>query len=107
MSMQRYEEPAIGHWYDSKDFPECFRVVAYDRQALVEIQYYDGEVEEIDYDTWQTLHPAEIAEPEDASSGYEMQHEDIMEMLNEIERQSDESLEDHLRHIDEDDSKWG
>lgn len=105
MSTPRYEEPSIGTWYDSKDFPECFRVVAYDRQNNVEIQYYDGEIEEIEFETWEALHPHEIAEPEDAMAPYEMEREDMLELLNQIE--SEENLEDHIRHIEEDESHWG
>lgn len=105
MNQQHFTQPDVGNWYDSKDFPECFRVVAFDdKQHTIEIQYFDGEVEELDYDTWAALHPHEIAEPEDASSAYEMDREDILDLLNEIDNQ--ESLEDHLRHIDLDDSRW-
>jgi hypothetical protein len=99
------EEPLIGSWYDSKDFPECFRVVAYDNpHDAVEIQYFDGEIEEIDYETWQQLNPYEIPEPEDASAPFEMEREDILDMLNEIE--NDEDLASHLRHIDDEESSW-
>lgn len=102
---QRHEEPLIGTWYDSKDFPECFRVVACDnKHEAVEIQYFDGEIEEIDYDTWQALSPHEIPEPEDATAAYEMEREDILELLNELEREED--LETHLRHLDDEESDW-
>lgn len=109
--MQRFngaskEEPAIGSWYDSKDFPECFKVVAYEGHDSVEIQYYDGEIEEIDYETWLTLHPHEVAAPENASSGYEMDHEDMLDLLDEISSQNDQTLDDHLLHIDQDESRW-
>jgi len=108
--MKQQEEfvtkPSIGHWYDSEDASECFKVVAYDKSDYVGIQYFDGEIEALDLDTWSTLHPHEIPEPEDASAAFEIPHEDIMEMLNEIEHYDDEALEDHLRHIDDEESYW-
>lgn len=104
--MQRQHiEPTVGVWYDSKDFPECFRVVACDNQHdTVEIQYFDGDIEEVDHETWDALNPHEIAEPEDATAPYEMEREDILDLLNEIENSED--LETHLRHLDGDDSAW-
>lgn len=104
MATQHHEEPIVGGWYDSKDFPECFRVVDYDKHNSVEIQYFDGEIEEIDYETWVALHPLEIPEPEDAMAPYEMEREDILELLNGIE--NDEHLDDHLRYLEEDESDW-
>ena len=95
-------EPTVGNWYDSKDFYECFKVVDVDeKSSSVEIQYFDGDIEEIDYEVWLASHPHEISEPEDASAPYELEHEDMLNLLNEIENQED--LEDHLRHIDLDD----
>jgi len=92
-------EPAIGNWYDSKDFYECFKVIDCDEgKNSVEIQYFDGDIEQIDYETWIASHPHEIAEPEDASAPYEMEHEDVLNLLNDIENSED--LETHLRHLD-------
>lgn len=95
-------EPYVGGWYDSKDFYECFKVVDCDEtKNSVEIQYFDGDIEELDYETWFASHPHEIPQPEDASAPYELEHEDVLNLLNEIENQ--ENLDDHLRHLDLDD----
>jgi len=99
--------PEVGNWYDSKDFPECFKVVAYDdKQDLIEIQYFDGEIAEVDHDSWTASHPHEIPEPEDASAPFELDHDEILELINEIELSNDKTLSDHLRHIDDEDSNW-
>ena len=107
MNQQSHGTPEVGSWYDSKEFPECFKVVALDEpQSLIEIQYLDGEVAEVDMDAWETAHPHEIPAPEDASAPYELDHEDMLELLNEVDIKRDRTLSDHLRHIDEEDSDW-
>ncbi len=101
----QHVEPIIDNWYDSKDFPECFKVVGFDdQQDFVQIQYFDGEIEELEYDNWQALHPHEIPEPEDATAAYEMEREDILELNNEIEL--DDDLEVHIRFIEEQENDW-
>jgi hypothetical protein len=107
MNQQPHTAPEVGYWYDSNEFPECFKVVALDdKQALIEIQYFDGEVAELDFDAWQASHPHEIPEPEDASAPYELDHEEMMDLLNEVDIGSDRTLNDHLRHIDDEESHW-
>jgi len=99
IQQQSNPEPIVGEWYDSKDFYECFKVIDCDESKnSVEIQYFDGDIEEIDYETWVASHPHEISEPEDASAPYELEREDMLNLLNEIEGQED--LEDYLRQID-------
>lgn len=103
--MAQHVEPVVDVWYDSKDFPECFRVVGFDnREDSVRIQYFDGEIEELEYETWLALHPHEIPEPEDATAAYEMEREDVLELLNEIENEQD--LESHMRYIEDEDGHW-
>lgn len=103
---RHHSEPQVGHWYDSSNFPECFMVVDCDKEDYIEVQYLDGELDKIDYETWDTLNPEEVAEPEDANAAYGLEREDDMvKLLNEIEGQTD--LEEHLRHIErEDGDEW-
>jgi hypothetical protein len=55
--------PEIGQWYARADKGESFRVVARDDESrTIEIQSFDGEVDEMDADTWSTL-PLERSEP--------------------------------------------
>ena len=54
--MAREYEPVVGQWYEIVDEDESFRVLSVDEDSeLVEIEYLDGETEEIDLDTWQEL----------------------------------------------------
>lgn len=68
--------PAIGNWYKST-LGDTFEVVAYDsEEETVEIQYFDGTVEELDIDEWQELVLTPAAEPEDWSGSMDMDLED-------------------------------
>lgn len=63
--MGREYEPVAGKWYRDLEEEESFHVLSVDPdQELVEIQHLDGDIEEIDLDTWaeMDLEPAE--EPE-------------------------------------------
>ena len=49
--------PRIGDWYESVGSDD-FEIVAIDEEeAALEIQYFDGSVEEIDFDSWYESHP--------------------------------------------------
>lgn len=58
--------PVIGAWYQDATEDQIFEVVAIDEQAaLVEIQYLDGEVSELDFETWQQILLLSAKPPED------------------------------------------
>jgi Family of unknown function (DUF6763) len=55
--------PEIGQWYARADKGESFRVVGRDDESrTIEIQSFDGDIDEIDAETWSTL-PLERSEP--------------------------------------------
>ena len=63
--MSRDFEPAVGQWYENVEENEQFRVIAVDEDAeLVEIEYLDGDVEELDMDTWAEFDLEKIDQPE-------------------------------------------
>jgi hypothetical protein len=72
-------DPVVGNWYKNLEDESEFEVVAVDDDAqTVQIQYFDGEVEEIDLDSWYELALEAIAEPEDWSGAYdEMEADDL------------------------------
>jgi hypothetical protein len=46
-------QPSIGDWYRQKEGGALFEVVAYDADdGTIEIQYFDGTVEEMDIEDW-------------------------------------------------------
>ena len=74
--MPMEQSPVIGDWYKN-EAGEIFEVVAFDETAgLIEIQYFDGMVEEIDVDSWfeQMFFP--IEPPEDWSGSMDIERED-------------------------------
>ena len=63
--MSREYEPAVGQWYVNAEEDETFRVLSVDEDAeLIEIEYLDGEVEEIDLDTWAEFDLEKVEQPE-------------------------------------------
>ena len=62
-------DPIIGNWYRNEETGNDFEVVALDEEAqTIEIQYFDGDVEELDLDAWYEL-PLEAIETPDVWSG--------------------------------------
>lgn len=61
-------EPLVGHWYRHLDKGQAFEVIAVDEsQAMVEVQHYDGDLEELDLDFWYEMDIEPTAMPEDWS----------------------------------------
>lgn len=68
--------PTIGDWYKN-EAGDSFEVVALDEtHGLVEIQYFDGTVEEIDLDSWYEQEFVAIEPPEDWSGSLDIERED-------------------------------
>jgi hypothetical protein len=58
-------EPVRGQWYENGEEDESFRVLSVDEDAdLVEIEYLDGDIEEMDIDTWHEMDLEKIQQPE-------------------------------------------
>ncbi|KPK55725.1 MAG: hypothetical protein AMS22_03570 [Thiotrichales bacterium SG8_50] len=76
-------EPCIGDWYET-EAGRTFEVVAVDQEeGSVEIQYFDGDVEELDFDTWFDMELQPAAEPNDWTGPFDDLERDD---LGEIER---------------------
>lgn len=69
MMTQSVTEPVIGQWYEDIQ-KRRFEVVAVDEDAI-EIQYYDGDVEEVDLESWYLMSIVPAAEPNDATGPYD------------------------------------
>ena len=105
--MAREYEPAAGQWYENLEENESFRVLSVDEDAeTVEIEYLDGDIEEIDLDTWAELDLDKIDEPE-GWAGSDEDDEDDDEDEDEDEDEDDdldETWDDDDE--DEDDDDW-
>jgi hypothetical protein len=63
--VSRDYEPVKGQWYENVEEDETFRVLSVDEDAeLVEIEYLDGDIEEMDIDSWHEMDLERIEEPE-------------------------------------------
>ena len=95
-------DPIIGSWYRNQETGNDFEVVALDEDAqTIEIQYFDGEVEELDLDDWYDLAIEAIEAPEDESGPFDMiAGDDLDEDEEEDKEFSDE--DDLLADRDED-----
>jgi hypothetical protein len=99
----REYEPVAGQWYENIDENESFRVLSVDEDSeLIEIEYLDGDIEEIDLDTWQELDLDKIDQPE----GWSGEDDDEDEEDDEDEDDKDDLDEDDWDEDDEDDDDW-
>ena len=101
-------DPIIGNWYRNQETGNDFEVVALDEDAqTIEIQYFDGELEELDLDAWYELAIESIEAPEDWSGPFdELESDDLgYEEEGQEERMTEEELgdeDDLLADRDED-----
>ena len=69
--------PDIGDWYVDRQLKQPFEVVAIDDQAgTIEIQYLDGELSEVDVESWRQMPVSTSVPPEDWTAPYEISPED-------------------------------
>ncbi len=74
--MARQFRPEIGDWYETLN-GELFEVVALDEDdGTVEIQYFDGSIEELEMETWLELELMAAEPPEDYSGSLDLARED-------------------------------
>ena len=89
-AVSRDYEPVPSQWYENVEEEESFRVLSVDEDSeLIEIEYLDGDVEELDLEAWHEMDLERIEQPEGWS---ESDDEDVDE---------DEDEED-----DEDEDDW-
>ena len=98
--MGREYEPVVGNWYRDLDEEESFLVLSVDEDSeVVEIQHVDGDVEEIDLDTWAEMDLDQAEEPE-GWSGSEGDDDDDWE---DEEDDDDDDWDDDEDEDDDDD----
>lgn len=117
-------DPVVGQWYEHLDKGQKFEVVALDEDVgTVDIQYFDGDLDELDLDTWYELEIQMSETPEDWTGpvdnvpkddlGYTetaMTEEDWSEAGQETKRArrvklSDEELDEEEDELEEDASQ--
>lgn len=77
--MPRDLDPIVDNWYRHRDKGQKFKVVALDEDnGAIELQYFDGSVQEIGRSDWRTL-PVELIEPPEDWTGPvdDVEHDDL------------------------------
>ena len=98
--MSRDYEPVVGQWYENLEEEESFRVLTVDEDSeLVEIEYLDGDIEELDVESWHEMDLERIPQPEGWS---ETDAEDEADDDEDWDEDDDEDEDDDLDE-DEDD----
>jgi|SRR5688572_1983767 hypothetical protein len=96
MTVGREYAPVPGKWYENREEEETFRVLSVDEDdELVEIEYVDGEIEELDLDTWHELDLEPTEQPEGWSD----------ESDSDEDEDEDEDFEDDEDEDDDDDDE--
>ena len=102
--MGRDYDPVKGQWFEDLEENEIFLVLSVDPDAeLVEIQYENGDIEEIDLDTWHELDLERTTEPEGwASDAGDEDEEDDVDDEDDDEDWDDDEDDDWDDEDDED-----
>jgi hypothetical protein len=97
--VSRDYEPVASQWYENLEEEEQFRVLSVDEDSeLIEIEYLDGDIEELDVEAWHEMDLERIAEPEGWAASQAEEEEEEEEEDDEDDDDWDEDEED-----DEDD----
>ena len=101
--MSRDYEPVAGQWYENLEEEEQFRVLSVDEDSeLVEIEYLDGDIEELDLETWHEMDLDKIAEPEGWSESDDEDDSDEDDDWDDDEDEDDDDDWDDDEDEDED-----
>jgi hypothetical protein len=97
-------DPVQGKWYEDLEENEVFKVLSVDPdQELVQVQYENGDIEEIDLDTWHELDLEQAEEPEGWASDKEAAAEEEEEEEDEDDWDEDDDDWDEDEDDDDDD----
>jgi hypothetical protein len=99
--VSRDYEPTPGQWYENVEEEESFRVLSVDEDSeLIEIEYLDGDIEELDVEAWHEMDLELTTEPEGWSDSDE--EEDEEEEDDEDEDEDDDDWDEDDDDEDED-----
>ena len=93
--MARDYDPVQGQWYEDLEENEVFKVLSINPdEEIIEVQYENGDIEEIDLDTWHELDLEKANEPEGWASDDDDDEEEDDEELDEEDDDWDEDEDD-------------
>ena len=104
--MARDYDPVQGQWYEDLEENEVFRVLSLDPdEEIIEVQYENGDIEEMDLDTWHELDLERAQEPEGWASDDDEDEEEEDEDEDDDdwdEDEDDDDLDDDDEDLDDD-----
>jgi hypothetical protein len=101
-AVSRDYEPVPGQWYENLEEEESFRVLSVDEDSeLLEIEYLDGDIEEIDLETWHEMDLERIEEPE----GWSESDDEETDEDDDWDEEDEEDEEDDEDDWDEDEDE--
>lgn len=101
--MSRDNEPVKGQWYENVEDDETFRVLSVDEDAeIVEIEYLDGELEELDLEEWHELDLELIEEPE----GWSDEDDEDEDEDDDWEEDEEDDEDDDWDEDEDEDEEW-
>jgi len=104
-AVSRDYEPVPGQWYENVEEEESFRVLSVDEDSeRLEIEYLDGDIEEIDLETWREMDLERIEEPEGWSESDDEDADDDDDWEDEEEEEEEDEDDDDDWDEDEDDA---
>ncbi len=105
--MSRDYEPVPGQWYENLEEEEQFRVLTMDEDSeLVEIEYLDGDIEELDLEAWREMDLERIEEPEGWSDEDDESEDDEDWDEEDDEDEEDDDLDDDEEDGDEEQEEY-
>jgi hypothetical protein len=99
-------DPVQGQWYEDLEENEVFRVLSVDPdEEIIEVQYENGDIEEIDLDTWHELDLERAQEPVGWASDDDKEEEDEEEDEDDWDEDEDDDDwdDDDDEDLDDDD----
>jgi len=83
-------DPIIGTWYEHTDKGQKFEVVSLDEDnGVIGIQYFDGDLDEIDLDTWYEMDIVTSEAPEDWTGPVDEEPKDELGTANPLQTDED------------------
>ena len=100
--MGRDYDPVKGQWFEDLEENEIFLVLSVDPdEEVIEIQYENGDIEEIDLDTWHELDLERAQEPEGWASTVDDDDEEE-ELDDDDDDDDDDDWDDDDEDMDDD-----
>lgn len=106
--MGRDYDPIQGKWYQDLEENEIFQVLSVDPdEEIIELQYENGDIEEIDLDTWHEMDLEHAEEPEGwASDDDDEDDEDLDDEDDDWDEDDDDDWDDDDEDLDDEDDDY-